>query len=78
MAETSSEEMRGTASDWMKVRDCARELGIPLSRCYDLIARGDLPAVRLGERSLRVHRGQLERFLLEERPVTGERAHASE
>ncbi len=62
--------------EWMKVPDVARELGIPRSRCYELIARGDLPAVRVGERSIRVHRGQLERFLLEQRPVS--RANAAE
>jgi hypothetical protein len=28
-----------------------------------------LPAVRIGERSLRVHRGELEKFLLETRRV---------
>jgi excisionase family DNA binding protein len=34
---------------------------------YELIARGDLPAVRIGERSIRVNRQELERFLLETR-----------
>ncbi len=33
-------------------------------------------AVRVGERRIRVHRGQLERFLLEQRPVS--RANAAE
>ena len=56
--------------EWMKVVDVAKALQIPRSRAYALIAAGDLPAVRLGERSLRVHRGQLERFLLEQRPAS--------
>jgi excisionase family DNA binding protein len=56
--------------EWMRVPDVARELGIPRSRCYDLIARGELPAVRLGERSIRVPRGELTRFLLRERPAS--------
>jgi excisionase family DNA binding protein len=34
-----------------------------------LIQRGDLPAVRIGERSIRVNRRELERFLLESRRV---------
>jgi excisionase family DNA binding protein len=53
----------------MKVPEVAKELGIPRSRAYDLIAQGDLPAVRIGERSIRVNRRELERFLLETRRV---------
>jgi excisionase family DNA binding protein len=44
-------------------------LRIPRTRCYELIARGELPAVRIGERSIRVHREELERFLLETRRI---------
>jgi excisionase family DNA binding protein len=55
--------------EWLKVPEVAEELGIPRSRAYDLIQRGDLPAVRVGERSIRVNRRELERFLLESRPV---------
>jgi len=55
--------------NWMKVPEVAKELGIPRSRAYDLIAQGDLPAVRIGERSIRVNRRELERFLLETRRV---------
>ncbi len=40
------------------------ELGIPFTRCYELIQRGDLPAVRIGERSIRVNRRELEEYLL--------------
>lgn len=54
---------------WITVADAAGELGIPLTRCYELIARGELPAVRIGERSIRVNRKELERFLLEDRRV---------
>ncbi len=39
------------------------------SRAYDLVARGELPAVRIGERSIRINRAELERFLLETRRV---------
>jgi excisionase family DNA binding protein len=58
-----------TGKSWLKVPEAAAELGIPRSRCYELIARGELPAVRIGERSIRVNRGELERFLLETRRV---------
>jgi excisionase family DNA binding protein len=52
---------------WMTVPETAAELRIPRSRCYELIQQGSLPAVRVGERSIRVNRQELERFLLETR-----------
>jgi excisionase family DNA binding protein len=54
---------------WLTVPEAAQELRIPRSRCYELIQRGELPAVRIGERSIRVHRLELEKFLLENRRV---------
>jgi excisionase family DNA binding protein len=38
---------------WLTVPEVAQELRIPRSRCYELIQRGELPAVRIGE-----HKGQ--------------------
>ncbi len=55
--------------DWMKVPEAAEWLGIPRSRAYDLVSRGEIPAVRLGQRSIRVNRRDLEEFLRRERPV---------
>jgi excisionase family DNA binding protein len=54
-------------NQWLKVPQVAELLQLPRTRAYELIQRGELPAVRVGERSIRVHRGELERFLLEER-----------
>jgi len=54
---------------WLTVPEAAKELRIPRTRCYELIQRGELPAVRIGERSIRVNRTELERFLLEQRRV---------
>jgi excisionase family DNA binding protein len=54
---------------WLTVPEAAEELRIPRTRCYELIQRGALPAVRIGERSIRVHRHELEKFLLETRRV---------
>jgi excisionase family DNA binding protein len=71
-----TESTGGAAGQWVTVPQIAKELGIPRSRCYELIAKGQLPAVRVGERSLRVHRGQLERYLLEQRPAS--RVNATE
>jgi excisionase family DNA binding protein len=56
-------------TSWLTVPEAAQELRIPRSRCYELIQRGELPAVRIGERSIRVNRLELEKFLLENRRV---------
>lgn len=61
--------METQTREWLRVPEAAELLGIPRSRCYDLISRGDLPAVRIGQRSIRVNRRELERFLLESRQV---------
>lgn len=55
------------AGGWLTIKDTARELQIPLSRAYMLVQSGDLPAVRVGEKSLRVNRRELEEFLISER-----------
>ena len=54
---------------WLTVPDLAEELRIPRTQAYELIARGELPAVRIGERSICVNRQELESFLLETRRV---------
>jgi excisionase family DNA binding protein len=56
-----------TEKEWLKVPEAAELLGLPKTRTYELIQRGELPAVRIGARSLRVNRRALERFLLESR-----------
>jgi excisionase family DNA binding protein len=54
---------------WLKVPEVAELLRLPRTRTYELIQRGELPAVRVGERSIRVHRDELEQFLLKERRI---------
>jgi excisionase family DNA binding protein len=61
--------METKTREWLTVPEAAAELQIPRSRAYELCARGELPAVRIGERSIRVNRRELERFLLETRRV---------
>lgn len=61
--------METERKNWLKVPEVAEELKIPRSRAYELIADGELPAVRIGEKSIRVNRAELERFLLETRKV---------
>ena len=60
---------RTSVKGWLTVPEVAEELHIPRTRAYELIARGELPAVRVGERSIRVNQNELVRFLLESRRV---------
>lgn len=53
----------------LSVAQAARECGISVSLAYKLIADGDMPAVRLGDRRLVVPRREMEEWL-------GERARA--
>ncbi|WP_240432435.1 helix-turn-helix domain-containing protein [Rubrobacter indicoceani] len=48
--------------EWMKAGEVAKELRIARSRAYELVATGEIPAVRIG-RSVRVNRKELERWL---------------
>ncbi len=57
------------AREWLKVPEVAKLLGLTKTRAYELIATGELPVVRIGARSIRVNRRELERFLLEDRRV---------
>jgi len=61
--------METKSREWLTVPEAAEELRLPRTRAYALIANGELPAVRIGERSIRVNRKELERFLLEQRRV---------
>jgi excisionase family DNA binding protein len=61
--------METTEMEWLKVPEAAELLGLPKTRAYELIQQGELPAVRIGERSIRVNRHDLEKFLLENRRV---------
>jgi excisionase family DNA binding protein len=62
-------KMETTEKEWLKVPEAAELLGLPKTRAYELIQQGELPAVRIGERTIRVNRSELERFLLESRRV---------
>jgi excisionase family DNA binding protein len=57
------------AKSWLTVPETAQMLRIPRSRAYALIAEGSLPAVKLGARSIRVNKRELERFLFSSRPA---------
>ena len=61
--------METEADIWMRVPDAAAYFHVPRSRMYDLIQKGELPAVRIGERSIRVNVRDVERFLAENRRI---------
>jgi excisionase family DNA binding protein len=53
----------------MRVREAAHYFNLPKNRMYDLIHSGEVPAVRVGERSIRINREEAERFLKENRRI---------
>lgn len=54
--------------EWLKVPEVAEELRIARSRAYELVADGEIPAVKIG-RSVRVSRKELDRWLEDRRYV---------
>jgi excisionase family DNA binding protein len=49
--------------DVLTVPQIALELGISRSLAYDLVARGEIRALRIGQKTVRVRREALEEFL---------------
>jgi len=52
--------------EYLKVPEVAKVLRIARSRAYELVAKGQIPAVRIG-RSVRVPRHELDRWLADQR-----------
>ena len=52
--------------EWLKVPEVAEVLRITRSRAYELVADGEIPAVKIG-RSVRVNRKELDRWLEDQR-----------
>ncbi len=61
---------------WMTVAEVAEELKLPQARVYKLIrnCRNPLPAHRVGERTIRVKRDELQAWLEDRKIVSGEDA----
>ncbi len=57
--------MTHSDTEWMRVPEAAAYFKIPRSRMYELVQRGELPAVRIGVKSIRVNRREVEQFLRE-------------
>ena len=52
--------------EYLKVPEVAKTLRIARSRAYELVAEGQIPAVRIG-RSVRVPRHELDQWLADQR-----------
>ncbi|MGH2561855.1 MAG: helix-turn-helix domain-containing protein [Thermomicrobiales bacterium] len=59
-----------TDTEFLTVAEAAAILKVDRSTVRRWIDRGDLPAVRVGQRSLRVRRNDLDRVIEPARPVT--------
>jgi|GEM_PF-5736036 excisionase family DNA binding protein len=53
----------------LRVEDAADQLGLSRSKCYDLIADGTLPSVRLGPRCVRVPAAWLGKWVEQHEPA---------
>ncbi len=58
--------------EWLKVPEVAKLLRVARSRAYELVADGDIPAVKIG-RGVRVNRKELDRWLEGQRFVDASR-----
>lgn len=60
--------------DWMTVSEVAEELKLPQTRVYKLIRTSEspLPAHRVGHRTIRIRRDELQRWLDERKIVSRE------
>ena len=55
-------------SEWLSLKDVQQLVGIGRTKTYELVATGELPAVRIG-RCIRVNRGELDEWLQAQRYV---------
>jgi excisionase family DNA binding protein len=55
----------------LMVADVARTLSLSKPRVYELVRNGDLPAVTIGQRQLRVRQRDLDRYLSRTRDLGG-------
>jgi excisionase family DNA binding protein len=63
------------AEHYMRVRDYARRFSLDESTVYKVIERGEIKAIRIGKKTLRIPSSELERYL--EREPTGDPKLAS-
>lgn len=67
--------MTELSDHYMRVRDYARRFSLDESTVYKMIERGEIKAIRIGKKTLRIPSSELERYL--EREPTAEPGAAS-
>lgn len=67
--------MTELSDHYMRVRDYARRFSLDESTVYKMIERGEIKAIRIGKKTLRIPSSELERYL--EREPTGDLKVAS-
>jgi len=50
---------------YLRIIEVAKLLGIGRSKAYELVASGEIPSVRFGERTVRVSRDALDKWIEE-------------
>lgn len=72
---TQTRSMTELSDHYMRVRDYARRFSLDESTVYKMIERGEIKAIRIGRKTLRIPSSELERYL--EREPTGDSKVAS-
>jgi len=54
----------------MKVKELAARMSVSIPSAYRLLYSGEIPMVRVGERSVRVREQDVERFIMDRRRKT--------
>lgn len=62
--------MTELSDHYMRVRDYARRFSLDESTVYKMIERGEIKAIRIGKKTLRIPSSELERYL-EREPAAG-------
>jgi excisionase family DNA binding protein len=65
--------MTELSDHYMRVRDYARKFSLDESTVYKMIERGEIKAIRIGKKTLRIPSSELERYL-EREPAGGSEA----
>jgi excisionase family DNA binding protein len=70
--------MTELSDHYMRVRDYARKFSLDESTVYKMIERGEIKAIRIGKKTLRIPSSELERYLEREPAVDLEAASLEE
>ncbi len=66
--------MSDLSDHYIRVRDYAREFSLDESTVYKMIERGEIKAIRIGKKTLRIPSTELERYLYPEPAAQSESA----